>query len=287
MSKKIFLGFGLLFLCGSFVFISSASRDVYHSYLLQKNRTNEHLNHNQAILENRKVKETSQSDLPDYLQNMGARFLRDSAQRKKEAQEKRENLSFENVVKHPRRVFSARMAPWRQPLQRTSHVIFPEVDFSIGVDYLRTYENDTFSLQVPEGWEASVKDEHLFTNPYYDMMLQIKRFDVPCSNQTFLQCSINLSKDRSNRFEGGRLIHLSSVNRQHQFRNTIRDSRVQTETLTEGFKTLVEGKEVYMSRYFVSDLEGNVYLIEARFPFQNGARYLPLIKRVYDSFRIY
>lgn len=284
MKKISFIALGLFLMGISVVSVSQASRDAYHAYLLQ-NRS-EKVSDNKRILNYRQQK-TAHIAGEGVLEQFEARNLRDSSQRKRETLSKR--VLTERTTKRvlPRRVYTMRTNPWKQPLNRRKMVVISTVNTEMGTKKLETYENNTFSIQIPEGWTPSVDDEHFFFNPFSDFTLSIERMDDPCRNQTFVQCAVNLSKARNSQYKDGKIVTFSGVSRLHQFRNTIAQSRVQTETLMEGFSTSVMGNDTYMSRFFVADLDGNVYRIEAQVPFDEAGNYLHIIKRIFDSFRIY
>ncbi len=283
MKKNTLLVLSFLLLLSGVISLAFASRDAYHSYLSQteSNRRGD----NKRILS---VRQKSFTPIQTGMEK--TRLLRNSAARDlaETAEEKQRRTVRERFAPEPeykRRVFSSRKNKWSQPLQREEMglrtISLKETDASV----LETYKNTTFSIQVPQNWKLLDEEGHVFVSQEKDYILSVERVDMPCSNQSFTECVMALSKSK-NGHGNNRLLTLSRVARLHQFTNTIKGSRIQTETFTEGFSTTLLGRELYVSRYYVSDLEGNVYIIEVHINHDVAPQYIFTTKRIFDSFRI-
>lgn len=281
MKKISFIGLGLLFLVGCIIPFSSASRDVYHTYMT--NRHTQDISDNQQILNrmfdrSRNGIQSANTGIARNLRNSSRRDLNKTITRKS-------SIATQTISK--KRVYVNRTAPWRQPLVRQSLLLDEQINTETGLTAIETYENDTFSIQIPTGWNPTTNLSHYFVSPYSDLTLSINLVEAPCENLSFTQCAINMSKSLDRQNKEGILIRTSSTSRLAQYSNTILHSRIQTQVLMEGFATNLFGEDMYIARYFVADLDSNVYELEVRFPLKETSQYLGLTKRIFDSFRIY
>lgn len=288
MKKISFIALGLCLVVSSVVSLSQASRDAYHAYLSQKEAQKKNFD-NKEILNIREYGVRQSKSMYQTRQEMNTRLFRNSAGRMNESVAERMKRAvrerFSAEPQYSRRVFADRKNPWRQPLKVSEYAPVSRVMTQTSTYNLVTYQNSTFSIQIPEGWMSARDDEHTFINPPSDYTISVERMDDPCSNRTFTECAINLSKALNNENKK-ELLPLSRISRLYHFSNTVLQSRIQTETMMEGFSANIFGEEKYISRYYVSDLNGNVYLITTEVPIDDAGNYIQVTKRIFDSFQI-
>ena len=142
-------------------------------------------------------------------------------------------------------------------------------------------------MEIPFGWKANADNSHSFSNPRSDYTVDVKYIENICDNFGFMACAITLSKDLNHKNPSEKIAITGPINRQSHFYGTILSEPLQTRTYTESFPAEIAGKEVYIARHFVTDLEGGVYVIETRTAFNNATQFLGVTKTIFDSFRIY
>jgi hypothetical protein len=157
-----------------------------------------------------------------------------------------------------------------------------------------TYENDTFSVSLPTHWDLlSDEGAHFFGGARDPFAVQVKIFDktVCDASTSFFTCGLKLSRAENlpETSIRSRINHTSQIVRQSQFRDTILNTQVQTETYTESFsgQFFNDSNEYFVSRYFVANLDGKVYMLETRVPLREAHKYIKATKTIFDSFRIY
>ncbi len=286
MKKTLSLGFGLMLLGSALLLGVDASRDKYHTYLYQNART----------LSLRRVSTAPVRPFSDRIgrQSHPLRVERGGDGRGRNMTKNlrypvHNKRSFYTTVEgslQPLRGSTNRTYPaWQQSLNRRGTLSFQKIEDAVEV--FETYENETFSVQVPEGWLPSLSDQHLFKSRKSDFTISIERTEEPCSNVSFTACAIALSTTLNHTNAAEKILTLTSIERNTHFSDTVLGERVQTKTMTESFVGQIEDKEMFISRYFVADLDGTVYIIETRTGTRNAPRYIGVTKNIFDSFRLF
>jgi len=160
---------------------------------------------------------------------------------------------------------------------------------------LHTFENDQFSLALPEGWGLSTETQsiHTYEKPGENYRLKVKRFEPgTCgSSKGFMFCGVQLSKAENYQAVGsvGKLDITSSIERGMSTRNTILNRvDVSTSTYTEQFNAVFPFMgEKTVARYFVAAPSSEVFMVEAIVPYREAGAYTELTRRIFDSFRLY
>lgn len=284
MKKSLVFVFGLIFLSGLVVPFSLASRDAYHVYLTsQKNlRSSRYFTDRKGDLSRlSQVKLSSKNKGTKQVRNLrfpinGKRYLYS-------------RVPTTSSVRTIRSSTQSIGSQWKNTLERSTFVkpVVLENNFKF-----ETYENEAFSMQLPTGWANLEKKAHFFTSLEGDFTISIKKFeDEPCkSTEGFMTCAIALSKNENrNAVEGeGKLLTTSRIIRQSHNSDTILNKfEIKTATYTENFNANFQGIEKHVSRYFVQDLDGGVYLISTITTPQKAGKYLGVSKQIFDSFRLY
>ena len=113
----------------------------------------------------------------------------------------------------------------------------------------------------------------------------------PCKEiKGFTACAISLSKNENRKaVDGqGKLLTTSRIIRRSTLSDTVLNiPEIMTPVYTESFSAQYIGKEKYVSRYFVKDLDGGVYLIEVVSQVRDARKNIESSKQIFDSFRIY
>jgi|GEM_PF-5319125 len=299
MKKSILFTLSLALITASVMPLSSASRNAYHAYITaQENRVN--YNH---FAEGRRVSKakTPQQILRERRAN--ARFQRNSrinysrpkgTMRVSEINTTYVEATSRTAVDTKLRPFATRagVAPWRQNLRgtgrvsRVSNAALPNQMMSF-----ETYENSTFSVEIPTQAQASANDAHTFVAK--DLSIRVKRFGADtCDNAYgFRGCATNITKGENSALVGGkgRLISLDRVVRQSYKSDTVLTQvNMQTNVYTEEFTAEFPDGVIYtLYRYAVQDTDGGVYYIEVKAPAAEARNYIAVANRVFDSFRIY
>jgi len=103
----------------------------------------------------------------------------------------------------------------------------------------------------------------------------------------FTACAIALSRNENYKTSRDKMIITRPVTRQTHFSDTVLGENIQTKTYTESFVGNEGGKEWYINRYLVADLEGGMYIIETKTSVKNASRFIGVSKKIFDSFRIF
>ncbi|MCF7917820.1 hypothetical protein K9L27_02350 [Candidatus Gracilibacteria bacterium] len=291
--KKIFVSvFGLALLAGSVVTQSDASRDAYQNYLYQKARTTQTRMVSPYPLRTfAEQKGTTRQLLQrDFTSNRrGGRLVRNLRYSQADTRNtfsQPGSSQEEAKLKLPLRPTTDRIAlPWQERLIQTGKITLKNVNDA--VETFETYENNTFSLQIPEGWVPMASEPHFFHSRLEDFTISIVKLEDPCQNVSFTTCAIALSTDRNHQNPAEKIINVTSIARQAQFSDTILNTpEIQTRTFTESFAGQKGSETRYISRHFVSGTDGGVYLIETQTSLRNAPRFIGVSKKIFDSFRI-
>ncbi len=281
MKKFLLLSSGLFLIAASLIPFSSASRNAYHVWLMQQAEK-------KAAIEDTKYYHPFEKITTERLTNPLTHYFRNTSQR---------NLNFTPIVipsvetnatlrlNEAYRRSSNQLSPlWTSPLKRSA-IVFKRIKDA--VKEFETYNNDSFSILIPKGWDQDKKKTRFFSSQKSDYTITIKKFENACDNVSFTTCAISLSYNENRKNEDGPLALSSLITRQTQFQNTIQGSMIQTKTVTESFSANIKGKEYYLSRFFIADTKGGVYLIETRSSLKNASSYVGVSKAIFDSFQMY
>ncbi len=282
--KKIFiLAFSFFFITTSVISLGSASRDAYHSYMMQQARENlsqTQENYNFFTERRRPMKEKTSER-----QRRAFQVRRNSRQLMPTSKNQIRKISLRSTQE--RRSMSLRKNRWQQPLQVRPGLIIKRMESA--VQTFQTYENETFSIQIPQGWFSSPDTPHFFESQNSDFTVSIKRTNDTCPTTGFDACAISLSLTENRLDNRQREIAVTSkISRQSGFADTILGNiDIQTRIFMEGFSGNILGQEKYIARYFVSDLKNRVYIIETQIPLRQAPQFLEVTKQIFDSFRIF
>jgi hypothetical protein len=261
MKKQISFGLGVAVLAAAAIPFADASREAYHSYLMsQKSRT-----YSEGSFPN-----------PSYI---GQRWYasQDLAVRPS-------TFSLRARNGYARKCNSN--CSWKKDIKNVSRSAIAYAEDAIKQFY--TFENNTFSIELPAGWSERTPGSHEFVG-HSNYKVSVEKFnkDACTTSQGFTACSINLSRNM-NQSENGRIIPQGKVVRQSQFADTVLNTQLQTKTYTESFTaTAPQGEQIYINRYFIADLDGGIYVVETQSDIRSAGGYVGVSKRVFDSFRIY
>jgi hypothetical protein len=293
MKKLLTSVFGLALLVAAIVPFTNASRDAYHTYLYQQTRRrtpqdtpgypyrpfSERIGTTKRLLQ-----PVSTSNRPGKIR---IRNLRYSQPKTRNAYSKPSSIENQRAYQRPLRPSTRRLAlPWRERMQKRGTVIFKKIQDA--VEEFETYENSTFSIQVPKNWFPSAGQPHFFRSRESDFTISITKIEDACENVSFTTCAIALSKDRNSETPMHKIINVSAISRQAQYSDTVLDQpNIQTRTFTESFSGQIRDEQKYITRYFVATPEGGVYLIETETSLRNAPRYIGVSKKIFDSFRLF
>ena len=293
MKKTFALVLGFVLIGASVISFTNASRDAYHQYMYQQRRQTTHA----PVVHQRPTRNFSRRmgaysrsrvyrrDTESYGINpsQNTRYPQDDI-RNRDALSKAQILrTTNNTVARPS---SDRfMGRTHMNDHRMGRITFKQtVD---ALDKFITYENEKFSMKIPFGWRATNEDAHAFVHPRSDYTVTVKHIDDVCTDTGFQACAITLSKDLNHKNPAEKIAIMGSIERQSHFYGTVLNEPLQTRTYTESFPALIGGKDVYIARNFVADLEGGMYIIETRTGLMNAASFVGVSKKVFDSFQVY
>ena len=296
MKNLIILAVGLGLIGAGVITTSNASRDAYHAYLNSEDGPRneryfvDHYGSSPEGFQKRAPRVEGRNRFK-YVRSI--RNLRYSQSNTRYSYSRREKAQVPASPKSPTRSISRSIEPWQKPLNRTRKATI--ANFSGGQKVLlNTYENDRFSIQLPNGWEAVQEGGHVFTQRNSDFRLRVKRFqEGTCGTRGFMGCAIALgvSENESQAIKGdGKILISSTIKRLSQKNDTVLNKiNISTQTYNEQFNAVLPNvdKEKTVSRYFVQDQDGGVFLIEAVSNYQNAGKYIEATKRIFDSFRVY
>lgn len=304
MKNSLVFVFGLALVTGAIIPFSSASRDAYHAYITnqsnedQYRRFSERQRYSESKSESITVISTKQSSgIPARYQRNSRINYSDLVDAKRTSTGNSNNYieaTSRTETDFQIRPFSIRggIAPWKKTLQKTG-VSSQMVNLGRTPEILtfETYENESFSLELPIGAIVKTSDAHDFL--VGDLDIRIKRFeDGTCSNSYgFMGCATNISRSENTALLGGkgRLIPMERVLRQSYRSDTVLGTvNLQTEVYTEEFTAeFTDGAQYTFYRYAVQDIDGGVYYLEVKVPRREAAKYILAVGKMFDSFRVY
>jgi hypothetical protein len=290
--KKIFLfGIGVMFVATTVISFSEASRDAYHSYLYQTTRR---FSRTPSTLKVRPYSTKKYSrDEKSFVQESENK---NDFRKFKNLRESNYGKTYSNtqVMKtRANRHSTNRITPvWTNPLQSRGSFVVKKIE-AVTMKF-ETYENDTFSVQIPKGWtpDSNIEEKHIFTSPNSDYTISIKKYEPEACEDSlsFFTCAISISKTESRLAANGRgkMLNTSRIVRQTNFSDTVLNERVQTRIFTESFSAkCLDNQETFINRFIVADLDEDVYLIETKTNVLNASKYIGISEKIFDSFRIY
>ncbi len=292
MNKLLSIGLGLALVVSAVIPFTDASRDTYHTYLYRQK------------LERQKKVPTSIYKVRTFTQRKGtvrrslistqknsrrrgvntSRNLRYSLHDTRNAFSEGGSLEAEANLRRPLRATGDRTLAWKSNLNKVEAISFQKIQDAVEV--FETFENDSFSVQIPKSWNLSGDEGHFFTSNYSDFTVSIKRAESSCMSG-FMACAITLSRNENYKTSRDKIIITPPITRQTHFSDTILGENIQTKTYTESFVGTEEGTERYINRYIVADLEGGMYIIETKTSVRNASRFIGVSKKIFDSFRIF
>ncbi len=291
MKKTLALGLGLALLGASIIPFSSASRDAYHVYMYQQGRQTHAPKATQYKRRNfsRRIGAFKQprmyrrdSERHGINPSKNTRYLQGDIRNRETVQRSRLEIhNYRMVRPSSDRIMGGTQAnAHRRDIMKFRRTID-------AIEKYSTYENEKFSLKVPFGWKASADDVHAFVHPRSDYSVKVRHVEKACAGTGFQACAITLSKDQNHKNPAEKIAITGPIERQSHFFGTVLHKPLQTRTYTESFSAEVAGKDLYIARHIVADLEGGVYIIETRTAFKNAAQFLGVSKTVFDSFQVY
>lgn len=149
---------------------------------------------------------------------------------------------------------------------------------------LETYNNQEYTVQLPSDLKNYEKD--FFYSRKMGLSFSIKHIKN-CEGVGFSACAINVSKNENHVSARNKISNVSRIKRQISMRDSmLNEISVKTPTFTESFEGVYLGDENFISRHFIADGMGGLYMIDAQTRKENSGRDLDTIKKVFDSFRI-
>ncbi len=284
MKKQIALGLGIMTVCTASVPIFSASREAYHAYLMapkEKIYSDEGYFPNPSYLGQRWYNSQDLAVRP----NTGAIRGHLGKARQEDDCGPIALRSYGGYPQQQAREFPQIYSNSQSSYPRASYE-GPVADNNI--DSFLTYNNNVFSVQLPEQWKESAVGSQFFIGPD-NYTVSVEKFEkgVCQENENFTACTARISAElNQNNLGGLRLV--SKPIRQSQFLDTILNTQLQTRTYTESF--LAEGvsnSTKYITRFFVADLDGGVYVVETQTGETQKEEFVGVTKKIMDSFRIY
>jgi len=289
MKKTLSIGFGFALLAGSLVPFSNASRDAYHSYLYLRARQDRNVMRQVSVSPIRPYATGKRTADPRQLEN-GSNARGESQSRNViNSIRKRVNGYTQNPVSvsplETRRASNRVYSSFQTALSRRATLSFKKINDA--VQAFETYENQEFSIQIPEGWFSSFSDAHLFRSRFSDFTISVKKVEKACTSVSFTTCAITLSNNENYKNPAEKIVNTSTIERTSYFADTVLNKDIQTKVVTESFVGQFADEETFISRAFVAGIDGSVYLIETRTNPRNASRFIGVTKKVFDSFRIY
>lgn len=274
MKKFLGLAIGLVLLGAAIVPFTSASRNAYHSYLYQQslNKRNRRFAPVQVVRNQNDVVKSEAMGKPVF-QNL--RYTTGS---------KRDLYAGKEVSAAKTRPMSETIGFPTAKVERAELVIknFDPINLK-----MQTVVTDGFSVELPEGWTPEMKNGTFRVEAGDNFAITIRRMNDVCDSVSFQTCAMTLSGDL-NHLEnvGGKINSLSKITRLYQKNNRHIGSFEQTETFTESFLGAYYGKEAFITRYFVQDGEGDLYLLEAIAARDYASEAVLVARQLFNSFRI-
>ena len=192
----------------------------------------------------------------------------------------------EDKVTHakPSRVVDQVYTGWRTSLNK-GRISLKRISDTRSV--FQTYENEEFSLQVPQ--TLKVKNSaagHSFVSKDEKFKVSVKKTNKGCGQSDFnTGCVANLSRDENNNQD---IAYTTQMVRKSYTSETILHDRSVAKIFTESFVAHVQGEELYIARAFVQDpTSDSIYIVETQNNVNTTHKRLETIKKIFDSFRVY
>lgn len=291
MKKTLSIGLGFAFMAGSLIPFSGASRDAYHAYLYLRAREDREAMRRVSTSPFRPYTGGSERASDPRRMERGSNERGASQSRnvihslRQRANEYSENPSLPVVPSEARRSSDRSYSAFHTSLNRRGVLSFRNVNDA--VQTFETYENQEFSIQIPEGWFPSPSDSHSFRSRLSDFTISLKKVEKACSSVSFTSCAITLSKNENYKNPAEKIINTSTVERASYFADTVLNENIQTNVMTESFVGKFADEEKFISRAFIAGIDGSVYILETRTDPRNASRFIGVTKKVFDSFRVY
>ena len=299
MKKFMLIGVGAVLFASTIIPFSDASRILYHKYQTgrvnkQYLRTQHFGNLELDFLSRRK-----------YLKNRSrAMQVRNVVNRGENNFKKFTRLRNDVINSFPRkdRLHSLELADrpstnrwysnfrnFRQPRQAIAPRFIAETNAKFS-----TYTTGEFSFQLPQNFlHTSVDGNHYFASPGGDFTVEVKKFspEICKDSPSFQFCAIKIAKHQNRLAIGkaGKFLTNSRIVRQNQFSDTVfLAPELQTATYSESFstKTFNSAQEIFVTRFMVADLDGDVFFIETRSDIRITPFVVDLVKKIQDSAHI-
>lgn len=274
MKKFLGLAVGLVLVGAAIMPFTDASRDAYHTYLYQQSLQKR----NRRYSPLKRVRTVRSANAQSINRKVVFQNLRYDAGSKRDLYAAKVNtasklrpmsntISFSNVKRSRESVVVRNFDPINLKMQ--------------------TVTTDEFSVELPEGWTSSVRDGHFTVEAGDALDITIRRLDDACENVSFQSCAISISRNLNHVDNiGGKINSLSRITRLYQKNNRHLNSFEQTETFTESFLGTYLGKKSFITRYFVRDGEGDLYLLEAVASHDYTSEAVLVARQLFNSFRI-
>ena len=274
MKKFLGLAIGLVLVGAAIVPFTDASRNAYHTYLYQQslNKRNRRFAPVRRVRPNTTVVKRDTTGKP-AVQNL------------------RYNTGSKRDLYAGRQATATKVRPMSDtigfPTTRPEREELTIKNFDPISMKMQTVVTDGFSVELPEGWTPNMEEGQFRVEAGDALVITIRRMDEVCENVSFQSCAIALSGDL-NHLEnvGGKINTLSRVARMTQLNNRHKSSFEQTKTFTESFLGTYLGKEAFITRYFVQDGEGDLYLLEAVAERDYASEAVLVARQLFNSFRI-
>lgn len=297
MKNNLLIALGVLVAFGSAAGIVAASRDAYHNYQYQEGfyaRTREANNPENLQVRastnrvtgwqsksNRFVETQAKAESSNQVSLRLDRNYRGSREQADWADEKTLVVRESNPTSD--RHFARREGRWQAVATTTrSAVSFKNIP---DIAYGKTFEADSYLVNFPDRFEVMASEETLEAKDD-KVTITVTKVDNSCGKSGFFFCGSTLSKNLNGNGKD-EIRTMSRIDRSAiQTYKYLGDNRI-TETYTESFAAIKEGKDLFIVRYFVADTAGNlIYVIEGQAPLLHGGELVASAKKVFNSFHI-
>lgn len=153
---------------------------------------------------------------------------------------------------------------------------------------LRTFQNKAIALQLPTNMRQTTTDTESVFELGTDLVMVLRYFDNQCQGSQTQACGEALSKHLNYKNEP---LPLNDVRIFHRETKDVSFNNVNVRTYVQSFVAEVPNENfsttsMLVSRYFVPNGNGRVFVLEARTPVKYAGKNLELMKEVFDSFQI-
>lgn len=268
--------------------LSNASSLAYHNYIFKSQLTKKNKRFAQGrrttkMARSQKLMSEKKSPLRNYRYPVtGKRNLyeKESKQNKKETSTKyfyfeiEEKTVSENKNKNQSWAFNQRKKVPKLNINKKINIS----------QQLKTHNNKEYTIQLP--YQVTEYEKDFFYSRNMGLSFTIKHIES-CKSVGFSACAINASRNENHISTRNKISNISQIKRQLSMSDSMKNEiSIQTPTLTETFEGVYLGNENFISRHFIADGIGGMYLIDAQTKKENSGRDLETIKKVFDSFRI-